>query len=483
MTILNRLITSYLLIIALVVISSVYTISNIDKLNTTISDTSANARIVRLAEESSDALYAQTASEEKYLISGDHDYYAQFEKISLDFQKKFGELAEIVDGDEQKVLVRKTGDLYRDYIKLFEKGVSLLRAGRPRNTLSPRYRLNKEKLLDGIDWNLRKIGRIAASDERKKLQLSQVISVRVMRVITITEIVAVILVVVISFRNTKRINAPLTVLRDKTKMIARGEFGRPLSIFSPPEIKELADSFNAMCARLQELDQMKIDYISHLSHELRTPLTAIKEASSMLTEGVFSDQADKQKELYGLIEDECERLINSVNRTLDLCRMESGIEPFYFETDYILPIIEKNVLKLSPIARRKSIEISLDLKEELPATSIDKERIGEAIENLLDNALKFTPDKGKITINTKHNRNDGSVEISLSDTGCGIPEEGIEEIFDKFKRVDERKGAVRGTGLGLAIVKHIINAHGGRIWAESKPGEGSVFTFSLPVSG
>ncbi|MFH1148428.1 MAG: ATP-binding protein [Pseudomonadota bacterium] len=483
MTILNRLITSYLLIVTLVVISSVYTISNISKLDATISATSANARIVRLSEEISDALYAQTASEEKYLISGDPDYYAQFRKISLDFQKKFGELGGIVDDREQKLLAGKTRALHRDYMQLFEKRVSLLMTRPERKTFSSRYRLSKERLLEEIDQNLRKIGRIAASDEREKLRLSQVISVRVVRVITITEIVAVILVIVISFRNTKSINAPLTILRDKTKMIARGEFGRPLSILSPPEVKELADSFDAMCARLQELDRMKIDYISHLSHELRTPLTAIKEASSMLSEGVFSDQADKQKELYGLIEEECGRLINSVNRTLDLCRMESGIEPFYFESANLLPIIEKNVLKLSAIARRKRIEISLALKEELPAISIDKERIGEVVENLLDNALKFTPHGGRVIIDSKHNPHDGNVEVSLSDTGCGIPEEGIQQIFDKFKRVDERKGAVRGTGLGLAIVKHIINAHGGRVWAESKPGEGSVFTFSLPVSG
>jgi signal transduction histidine kinase len=103
------------------------------------------------------------------------------------------------------------------------------------------------------------------------------------------------------------------------------------------------------------------------------------------------------------------------------------------------------------------------------------------VENLLSNALKFTPDGGRITIAARHRRDADRIEVAVSDTGRGIPESGLKEVFEKFKRVDDGKGAVRGTGLGLAIVKHIINAHGGLVWAESEIGKGSTFTFSLPA--
>jgi two-component system sensor histidine kinase GlrK len=270
-------------------------------------------------------------------------------------------------------------------------------------------------------------------------------------------------------------------LSERAKEVAGGKFGEPLKISSPPEIKELADTFNMMCERLKELDQMKIDYISHLSHELRTPLTVIKEASSMLKEGVFSKAPEKQEDLFVLIKAECERLILSVNRILDFSRMEAGKMFFSFQKASLRPIIEKNILKLSPLTQKKKMDITLEIPEDIPSLRMDRERIEEVFENLLSNALKFTMEGGKITVSVKNNNENNTVEISVSDNGRGIPEDGLMQVFDKFKRVDDKRGAIRGTGMGLAIVRHIINAHGGHIWVKSKVGEGSIFTFSLPA--
>jgi signal transduction histidine kinase len=112
----------------------------------------------------------------------------------------------------------------------------------------------------------------------------------------------------------------------------------------------------------------------------------------------------------------------------------------------------------------------------------DQERIGQVLENLLGNALKFTPEMGRVVVSAGIKGEDGkSVEISVSDTGCGIPEENLGQIFERFKRIDGGRNTIMGTGLGLAIAKHIITDHGGRIWATSVPGKGSTFTFTLPV--
>jgi two-component system sensor histidine kinase GlrK len=237
-----------------------------------------------------------------------------------------------------------------------------------------------------------------------------------------------------------------------------------------------------MCERLKELDQMKIDYISHLSHELRTPLTVIKEASCMLQEGVFSKVPEKQEELFVVINSECERLILSINRILDLSQMEAGKMFFSFQQADLRPIIERNIRKLSPLTRKKNMDVTLEFPQGIPLLRMDKEKIEEVVENLLSNALKFTPEGGKISVSARDNKENRTVEISVSDNGRGIPENGLMQVFDKFKRVDDRRGAIRGTGLGLAIARHIINAHGGHIWVKSKVGEGSTFTFSLPVS-
>lgn len=166
---------------------------------------------------------------------------------------------------------------------------------------------------------------------------------------------------------------------------------------------------------------------------------------------------------------------------IDLSRMEAGMMSYKFRTFSLFPIIEKSTLKLTPLAQRKKIKIEMNIEDNLPLVRIDEERITQVIENLLSNAIKFTADGGKISISA--NKNEGNmITVSVTDTGCGIPKEELEKVFEKFKRIESGWVAVRGTGLGLSIAKHIITAHGGQIWVESEPGKGSTFYFTLPVS-
>jgi signal transduction histidine kinase len=162
--------------------------------------------------------------------------------------------------------------------------------------------------------------------------------------------------------------------------------------------------------------------------------------------------------------------------------MEAGKMFFSFQKASLRPIIEKSVFKLSPLAKNKKMDIALEIPEDLPPLLMDIERIEEVFQNLLGNALKYTQEGGQITVSVKTNPENDAAEVSVSDNGRGIPEDGLMEVFDKFKRVDDKRGTVMGTGLGLAIVRHIVNAHGGEIWVKSKVGEGSTFTFSLPAS-
>ncbi len=470
------------MIILLVGISGVYTIMNLNDLNQLIESIIKNdSRIIKLTEEALDDLYSLTAAEDKYLISRDTDYYRQFKNTRSDFIKRVDELEKIADTEVKMGLLADIKKFHGFYDVLIDERESLTTDKNLQEKNSQTYVIDRELITREIDQKLRNLARVSTEDRNTKLQRSKDMSAQIANIITISEFLAVILVIIITFINTRKINLPIQLLSERAKEVAGGKFGDPLKISSPPEIKELADTFNMMCERLKELDQMKIDYISHLSHELRTPLTVIKEASSMLKEGVFSKAPEKQEDLFVLIKAECERLILSVTRILDFSRMEAGKMFFSFQKASLRPIIEKNILKLSPLTQKKNMDITLEIPEDIPSLRMDRERIEEVFENLLSNALKFTMESGKITVSVKNNSENNTVEISVSDNGRGIPEDGLMQVFDKFKRVDDKRGAIRGTGMGLAIVRHIINAHGGHIWVKSKVGEGSTFTFSLPV--
>jgi two-component system sensor histidine kinase GlrK len=155
---------------------------------------------------------------------------------------------------------------------------------------------------------------------------------------------------------------------------------------------------------------------------------------------------------------------------------------YFFSECSLVQLIEETVSKFAPMSLRNGIVLEMPRVNGLPTVRMDENRIGQVLENLLGNALKFTPEGGTITISAFHDNNGKLVQIAVSDTGCGIPQEDIEKIFDKFRRIDSGKGTTGGTGLGLAIAKHIVAAHGGNIWVESKPGKGSTFRFSLPVA-
>jgi two-component system sensor histidine kinase GlrK len=427
-----------------------------------------------------DTVFSQVGFGNKYLISKDQDFYKQFQQLKEYLTEDMMKLEPLIDTSEKADLFDEAKVLYDSYISLIELEFGFVEKGT--DYPSKRYQEKKEIIIDGFNQKLRKITNVARLDRDKKILTSSQISHNILKVSTITVVLVVIIGILISFFNTKSINRPILLLQEKTKEIAQGKFEKIPDITSPPEIKELADQFNIMCERLKELDELKLDVISHISHELRTPLTAIKEASSMFLEGIFAAQQEKQHELMTIVKEECERLINSVNKILDISCMEAKMMEYHFSELSLLSVVQKSVLKLAPIALSKGVSLELKPTNDPLLVKMDGERINQVLENLLGNALKFTPKGGAVMVCVScRNGNNGFVEIAVSDTGNGILKENLENIFDKFKRIDSGKETVRGTGLGLSIAKYIIDAHGGKIWAQSELGKGSTFFFTLPV--
>ncbi|MFC1869349.1 ATP-binding protein [Thermodesulfobacteriota bacterium] len=482
-TILKRLMFGYIAIMLPVTFMGGYVTLKLNQLNRITSDiASVDVPTVRRIELMLNILLSQVQFEKKYLVLKDPDFYEQFNKTRRRFHETAGEIEPLLDIPKEKELFSGIKESYSRYLSLFEEEARFLKGGE--NYSHKLYNAERDRITNGIGRTLREIIMIERTDRDAKIALSNRVSYRVLRVSTATASFIIIVGVLISFLNTRSINRSIKLLKKKTREIAAGRFIEINDIISPPEIKELAEDFNIMSKKLQDLDEMKMDFMSHVSHELRTPLTAIREASGILRDGKITGFPEKQRELLNIINEECERLIEAVNKILDLSRMESGMMDYRFEKSSLIPLLQKAVLKLAPIAHNKKIDLELKPLQQLPEVNIDAGKIGYVLENLLDNALKYTPENGAVSITAASLLRDEPEQIlvSVSDNGFGISRENRKIIFDKFKRIDRRGETVRGTGLGLSTSRHIINDHGGKIWVESQPGKGSTFSFTLPVS-
>jgi two-component system phosphate regulon sensor histidine kinase PhoR len=230
---------------------------------------------------------------------------------------------------------------------------------------------------------------------------------------------------------------------------------------------------------IRSVERMKTAFVSTVSHELRTPLTSIKGFISTLlqdTEGFYDK--DTVHEFYTIIDQECDRLTRLISDLLNVSRIEAGRALDLNPQPVNLPdLIEKVVAAQKSYTNKHEFKIELD--PNLPVIVADPDKVDQILTNLTNNAVKYSPDGGTITVTGKHV--DGVVQISVIDQGMGIPKEHLNKIFDRFHRVDNRDTRkVGGTGIGLYLVKHLVEAHGGRIWVESELGKGSTFTFELP---
>ncbi|MCZ7385779.1 MAG: ATP-binding protein [Candidatus Methanoperedens sp.] len=247
--------------------------------------------------------------------------------------------------------------------------------------------------------------------------------------------------------------------------------------------EELRDSYvrleNAY-AELKEEDEAKSDFISTASHELRTPLTVINSYLEMFEDGMLGELDDNQGEKFAVIRSQTDHMIRLVEDMLDTLRLESRKFKIQKQSLKLDEIAKRAVEEVSRLADLKEHTISLRINRELPRIKGDRQRIKQVFGNLLTNAIKYTPNKGKINVELKDEN--GHLLVSISDNGIGIAEEEHDKIFEKFYTVGG-KSLTRESermGLGLTIAKGIVEAHGGRIWVESKLNKGSTFYFTLP---
>lgn len=479
LTIFSRLVIGYLAIFVLVIAMSIYAFVRIGQFNkVTQSVLMTNNRMMDYAGKLIDATLSQVRYEKKFIISKDKAFYKEFLSFKNEFDLYFEQAMLISDSSQTKNILNGVRESYQTYQSLLEKEIKYLQS---RSPYSPQYYAEeKEKASNSIIEQLEKLKIYIQQNTNDKIGRLYEAGREARRMAMMMTGVFLLLGISISFFINRSITQPISILMDKTRDIARGDFKENLNLSSPPELAALASAFNLMCSKLNELDKIKSDFFSTMAHELRTPLSSIKMGISLFVEGREGPITESQKELLLLLKGENDRLITLINSLLDLAKMEAGMMAYRFEQKNLTPLIDQVVKEIGPIIETKKIILESKSTERLPIVKIDGERILQALRNIVGNAIKFTPEGGRVSVLAR--TVDQGVEVSVSDTGPGIPEESLATIFEKFKQA-RPKGTYKnkGTGLGLAIAKQIITSHGGKIWAESKLGQGSTFFVVLPA--
>ncbi len=296
--------------------------------------------------------------------------------------------------------------------------------------------------------------------------------------ITLTAtLVSLVVAMAVSLFTSRRIVEPIRGMMRASREIAAGHFHRRVAVVSEDELGALAQSFNQMAEALELTEQRRLNLIGDVAHELRTPLTNLRTMLEALTDGVLPpDPATFQTMHHEVL-----RLQRLVQDLQELSRAEAGEMAMFPEKVDPAQLVSRVVDRLALQYHDKGVALHVNIAPDLPAIFVDPARITQVLVNILGNALQYTPQGGQVWVSVR--RAGEAIQFVVRDTGRGIPAEDLPHIFERFYRVDKsRARASGGSGIGLTISKHIVEAHGGRIWAKSEGlGKGSEFGFTIPM--
>ena len=290
-------------------------------------------------------------------------------------------------------------------------------------------------------------------------------------------LIGIAIALVITFLLSRRVLAPVKALTSAARQLGRGDFSQRVQVKDKGEVGEMANTFNFMASDLEQAEQLQRNMVADIAHELRTPLSNLRGYLEAVRDGVIKPDADTIRSL----DEEAALLSRLVDDLQELSLAEAGELKLICQAENIGELIKQTVGGLQAQAATKGLSVSVDLPDRLPAVNIDSPRISQVLRNLLENALAHTAEGDAITVTAAQQGN--WVEVSVVDTGEGIPAEGLPNIFERFYRVDKsRARTTGGSGLGLTIAKRLVEAHGGTIQAQSEGGKGSRFSFTVPVA-
>lgn len=419
------------------------------------------------------------------LVFGDQEYAAASNAEAKRITEELDRLSGLVSTEEENTLVKKAAAGFTEYHVAVIKAHDL-RKDRNLKGAEKLLRDDAQPIVDHVIEDLDRVVSITrdALDETQAQATSDIgraryeveaLRSKTWKAVASAMIVAVLAALAGTAIIAIRMTRSLTRLSDATKAVAEGKFHEPLSIDTQDEIGALAKSFNAMAARLREIDAMKEKFYATVTHELRSPLNAMREAVRLIEAKGTGPLNQKQERLTAILDKGCERLLRLINSVLDLSRADAGMMPVERRLFDVNTAVTRAVDELRLQGEHRGVKLQLELSSGPERMLGDEDRIIQVVVNLVANSLRFTSSGGSVTVRTAHT--DGEIQIVVEDTGIGIPAAALPVIFERFRQAHSGKG---GTGLGLAIVKSLIEAHGGQVTVESEEGKGASFTVSLP---
>jgi len=288
---------------------------------------------------------------------------------------------------------------------------------------------------------------------------------------------AIGIALLLTFVLSRRMMSPIGVLAGAARRLGRGDLSQRVRLQGEDEVASLAEAFNSMASDLEYAEQLRRNMVADVAHELRTPLSNIQGYLEAIRDGMVEPDGAAIRSLN----EETALLSRLVNELQELSLAEAGELKLVYQTEDVAGLLRQAVTSWQPQLTAGEISLSLEMPDDLPPVNIDWQRVNEVLHNILENAVAHTRKGGTIKIGASQKGK--WVDVSVSDTGEGIPAEDLPHIFERFYRVDKsRARATGGSGLGLTIAKRLIEAHGGMIVVQSKLGEGSRFSFTLPVA-
>ncbi len=329
-----------------------------------------------------------------------------------------------------------------------------------------------------LSHHLERMQSLLGPDPSLAADLRQSFMAAVNEILAVAALAALLTAAVVSGFVTRRIVSPIRRMMHASQRIAAGDYHERVEHMGEDELGALAQAFNRMAQTLERTEQRRMELIGDVAHELRTPLSSIRAIMEGLVDGVLPAEPATLLE----VQREVSRLQKLVHDLEELSRAEADQIQIHARAAAPADLVEAAVQRLEPQFADRGIELRVELPQGLPAVLADPERVVQVLLNLMGNGLQYTPSGGRVTVTARAAPRE--VTFTVRDTGQGIPAEHLPHIFERFYRVDRsRSRAGGGSGIGLTIAKHLVEAHGGRIQAESDgPGRGTALSFTLPVA-
>jgi signal transduction histidine kinase len=494
MKITTRIISGYGLFIAVLaglVLYQVITIHRMQEISKALSETNFKNALASLTASSD--LESVVEFTRKSLGSPDPGYLKQLQEYQEAFRRNLMELKmRATSGEEQEEIKR----LFQQWDSYLADLSALQRSVPPQGTVLP---LNLQEDLENLNAQTRSVYHATLRSMSSKVEASRKAGETAVLVLWCATIASLAISILVSLLIVRSISKPLAYLTEGTRAIADGKFFYRLDTTRNDEFAQLARDFNKMTLRLNELDELKKDFVSHVSHELKAPLASMHETIQIMLEEIPGPLTDKQKRLLELNRQSGTRLTSMIGNLLDLSKTEAGVMEYELKNQDLVPLVRNAVAELEVQAHEKQIQIKTVLPEEPLPVECDSDRIIQVMLNLIGNAVKFSPRHSEVQVRVEqtqqipettpeHGRRlittspkDGYYGlIMVEDSGPGIPDSDKEKVFGKFHQIKQgKKLPGQGVGLGLSICRTIVQAHRGEIWVEDNPGGGSRFVLLL----